>query len=391
VLSGFFAFFGSLNAAVPFLLDLFRIPADTFELFLATNVVNARFGTLVAATHTLAVGLLGSAAIAGKLQWQPKRLIRFAVLTAATIIGLRVGFATYLLTPVDGRALVNSLEPLVTPAVDAGLVIQSADVADDSIPREDHVLADIRARGVLRVGLIADVIPYQYRNDRSQVVGFDIEMAQSLAADLGVGVQFVRFPFDELSAQVHARRVDIVMAGARLTPNRAADFATSEPYVEETLAIVTPDHRRGEFHSWQAIHDMGTVRLGVQNLPYYVNAIRRLLPEAELSVIPDTRELIDPNAPYDAYVLPAERGSVLTMLNPRFSVVVPEGATIRMPLAYPLAGHDPSWIRFVNTWIGLKKGEGLVDSLYAHWIMGRGAKRKPPRWSIIRNVLHWVD
>ena len=36
-LAGLVTFFGSLNAAVPFLLDLFRIPADTFQLFLATG------------------------------------------------------------------------------------------------------------------------------------------------------------------------------------------------------------------------------------------------------------------------------------------------------------------------------------------------------------------
>ena len=62
-LTGLLTFFGSLNAAVPFLLDLFRIPADTFQLFLATGVINSRFGTLVAAMHTLTVALLGACAI----------------------------------------------------------------------------------------------------------------------------------------------------------------------------------------------------------------------------------------------------------------------------------------------------------------------------------------
>ena len=45
--TGFFTLFGSLNVAMPFLLDMFRIPADTFQLFLASSVVNARFGTLI--------------------------------------------------------------------------------------------------------------------------------------------------------------------------------------------------------------------------------------------------------------------------------------------------------------------------------------------------------
>ena len=39
-LTGLLTFFGSTSAAVPFLLDLFRIPADTFQLFLATSVIN---------------------------------------------------------------------------------------------------------------------------------------------------------------------------------------------------------------------------------------------------------------------------------------------------------------------------------------------------------------
>ncbi len=63
--------FGNVNAAIPFLLDLLRIPADTFRLFVTTGVVNARFGTLVAAVHTLAVALLGTCAVAGALRSTP--------------------------------------------------------------------------------------------------------------------------------------------------------------------------------------------------------------------------------------------------------------------------------------------------------------------------------
>ena len=51
--TGLLVLFGNVNGAVPFLLDTFRVPADTFQLFLATGIVNARFGTLVAAVHTL--------------------------------------------------------------------------------------------------------------------------------------------------------------------------------------------------------------------------------------------------------------------------------------------------------------------------------------------------
>ena len=64
---------------MPFLLDLFRIPADTFQLFLATGVVNARFGTLLAAVHTLTVALLGACADGrARCDGGAGRLLRYA-------------------------------------------------------------------------------------------------------------------------------------------------------------------------------------------------------------------------------------------------------------------------------------------------------------------------
>ena len=95
--TGLLTFFGSLNVAVPFLLDLFRIPADTFQLFLASGVINARVGSLVAAVHTLTVALLGSCAVARLLRVQtwaaaPLCWRITAILTVAVVGGARVVF-----------------------------------------------------------------------------------------------------------------------------------------------------------------------------------------------------------------------------------------------------------------------------------------------------------
>ncbi len=89
--------------------------------------------------------------------------------------------------------------------------------------------------------------------------------------------------------------------------------------------------------------------------------------------------------------MPAESGSVLTLLFPKFTVVVPEPDIVKIPLAYPLARRDQDWARFINTWIELKRRDGTIDALYGHWILGKQAVKRQPRWSIMRNVLHWVD
>ena len=108
-LTGLLTFFGSLNVAVPFLLDMFRIPADTFQLFLATGVINSRFGSLLAAVHTVTIALLGTAAVVGAVRLVPARLIRYAVitvlLTAATLGGLRLAFEVLLTGEFKGREM----------------------------------------------------------------------------------------------------------------------------------------------------------------------------------------------------------------------------------------------------------------------------------------------
>jgi len=60
-------------------------------------------------------------------------------------------------------------------------------------------------------------------------------------------------------------------------------------------------------------------------------------------------------------------------------------------MGYPIAGNDQAMINFMNHWVELKKKDKTIDRLYNYWILGKGAKPQKPRWSIIRNVLRWVD
>ena len=79
--TGLLVMFGSVNAAIPFLLDMLHIPADTFRLFLTSAIVNARFGALLAAVHTLTIAVLGTCAVAGTLTIDGRKLLRFALVT----------------------------------------------------------------------------------------------------------------------------------------------------------------------------------------------------------------------------------------------------------------------------------------------------------------------
>lgn len=76
---------------------------------------------------------------------------------------------------------------------------------------------------------------------------------------------------------------------------------------------------------------------------------------------------------------------------PQFSVVVPRPSRVAAPVGFALPQDARELATFVDTWVRLKKKDGTLDRLYANWILGQGAKPHEPRWSVIRNVLGWVD
>ena len=189
--TGVLVLFGSVNVAVPFLLDMFRIPADTFQLYLATGVVSARFGTHARGRP-----------YPGDRHHRRLRRRRRAACQSAKADAVRDRHACACRrrdrrNPAPGR-------PLRRPAVPE----EQAPLghAGDARPRRGDglsrgraapraaagsVLDRVRERGRLRVGYFADSLPYAFTNDAGDLVGFDVDMALQLARDLGVQLELV--------------------------------------------------------------------------------------------------------------------------------------------------------------------------------------------------------
>ena len=64
--AGILSNFGSLYVAIPFLLDLMRLPADLFNLFVIAGVFTARLGSAAAVMSTYAFAVLGAFQLTGR-------------------------------------------------------------------------------------------------------------------------------------------------------------------------------------------------------------------------------------------------------------------------------------------------------------------------------------
>src|SRR5918998_1090771 len=74
-------------------------------------------------------------------------------------------------------------------------------------------------------------------NDASRVVGFDVEVAQLLAAGLGRVPRFVQVGFTSLDAAAARGDFDIGLSGLEDLPARRARLAVTVPYYEFGLTL----------------------------------------------------------------------------------------------------------------------------------------------------------
>jgi ABC-type amino acid transport substrate-binding protein len=253
------------------------------------------------------------------------------------------------------------------------------------------VLDRVRDRSVLRVGYFDDSLPYAFVNQRGELVGFDIEMAQQLAQELGVQLELVPVSRAVLESGLDTSACDLVMSGVAVTADRATRVLYSSAYLDETIAFIVPDHLARSFSEWEDVRAMRSLRIGAPRAPYFTERLRSELGDVEIvpfDRVGDVFEMLArSDQRLDAVVATAERGSAYTLLHPEYSVVVPKPRTIKVPLAYLVAGRDQPMAALVNAWIELKRKDGTIDELFAHWILGQDASPRAARWSVMDNVL----
>lgn len=85
--------------------------------------------------------------------------------------------------------------------------------------------------------------------DPSKVRGFDVEIAEALAKDLGRTARFVQVAYSSIDASVARGDFDVGLSGVELTPARGERLAVTVPYYEfrEVLAVRAAD--TGRFRS----------------------------------------------------------------------------------------------------------------------------------------------
>lgn len=135
-----------------------------------------------------------------------------AILLGAGCAGL-IGLAVVVGLACAQRSPVDPIPPGARQPSDARIAAQTATAEGVAVSADAEVI---------RVGTSGDYAPFSlWKGDAREPEGFSIDVARAFAADRGARIEWVRFRWSELAADLEAGRFDLALSGVTVRPDRS--------------------------------------------------------------------------------------------------------------------------------------------------------------------------
>ena len=365
--------FGTSIIAVPNLLELFNVSGSMFDFFLvAENLIVGRFSALLSVIFSVCLPLLIATSMIKRFTFKWKQFSRnlliIPLVCISALISLKYTFQA-ISYQYEGYSKFINRDFLLNDIPTTYLAEPNASSAVAQPFSE--VLDRIKQRGFLRVGYFRDDLPYSFNNSKGKLVGFDIEIMNQLAGDLGVGIQFVRIFRKQAAPLLSSGYLDMT-TGIPVIPDNMKEFSLSLPYSTQHIAFVVKDDRRAEFVEWKKIVSRKDLIIGIPEKFFYEKAIADNFTNGKAWKISTPRLFFkDEYKHIDAMLFGAPTASAWTLLNPSYTVVAPQPLIPALSMAFPINKDDLSFELFMRNWIKMKQKDKTIKKLFRYWIEGK--------------------
>ena len=223
---------------------------------------------------------------------------------------------------------------------------------------------------VLRVGFATNYPPVCMESE-GEPRGLEADFAAAFAKELGCGLEIVQMDFDELIPALLDKRVDILMAGLTVTPQRAYKIRFCKPYLNNPLVAVTRDGWARSYASASQILSVNA-SVGALRHTYGETFVRqhclraRVVPIDEYDNVPQDLEANR----YSIYVDDLAAILDLAAKHPGVLEVIPYPLQ-QQEIAWAVHPNDASLLSAANAALDKWKANGKLDEMLDKWLPDR--------------------
>lgn len=114
----------------------------------------------------------------------------------------------------------------------------SASVSNSDSKGEDS-FSKIKERGYIVMGLDDTFAPMGFKDEKGEIVGFDVDLAKEVFKRVGLEVKFQPIDWTMKESELEAGNIDLIWNGYSINDERKEKVAFSNPYLENKQIIVT--------------------------------------------------------------------------------------------------------------------------------------------------------
>jgi cyclohexadienyl dehydratase len=248
-------------------------------------------------------------------------------------------------------------------AVVSALVVLTAACGSKATPATTAGLQEVLQRGTVRVCSTGDYRPFTHRDAAGNWSGLDIEMANDMAAGLGVRLDLVPTTWASLVGDLETK-CDVAMGGISITLKRATQALYSAPYLRDGKAAIV---RCADASKFQALGDIDRPGVRVVVNPGGTNADfdKEHLHDAQVETYPDNNTIFGQLSGNAADVMITDASEIRweTKQDPQLC-----GESLDHPFtfeqkAYLVPRSASDLQQWINQWLDIAQHDGTYAAL----------------------------
>jgi polar amino acid transport system substrate-binding protein len=228
---------------------------------------------------------------------------------------------------------------------------------------------EILQKNELVVGMTGKQPPLNFKDKEEQLIGLEPDLARRMAEAMGVKIKFELMDFFELFPALESGRLDLIISGLTMTPQRNLKMAFVGPYFLTGKAFLTKaDH----IVKCQELCDIDSPQTTLTFLKGSTSQsfTEKMIPKARTIPARDYDEAIRLVLEDQADAMIADFLSCVMAVirHPNRGLLTSLKAFSFEPLGIALQGTDPLLINWMENFLKILQGTGELKRLSDYWL-----------------------
>lgn len=227
--------------------------------------------------------------------------------------------------------------------------------------------------GQLNVGMTGTQPPMNIKDKNGQMIGLEAELAEMMAANMGVKTNFVTMPFNQLLPALESGKLDIVISSMTMTPKRNVKVAFVGPYYVSGKGILTKFDKMAELQDPTGLNN-ANFKVAVLKDSTSQMFVERAAPKAKMLAVKEYDEAINllTTGKIDAVVADFPFCAFAAIRNKSKGLIAGQAPLTFEPLGIAMPA-DTLLLNWSQNFLGVLEGTGQLKAMLLRWF-------KDPSW-----------